>query len=609
MRAPLRRSSRQGEVRCGSRRWGSGVTRRPAVVRSLSRGLDLLETIARYDEVGLVELAERCELQNSTVHRLLATLVAGQYVATNPATGKYSLGQKVIELAGHAQSRTARIRALARPHMEELRDLTGECVDLVQLQETTAVSIEQVLGSSPVCVFSETRRAVPGYATAAGKVILAHGGGEMISQFQRAEPFVELTPSTARSTGALVECLPEIRRNGYAVGDEELEEGVICIAAPVIRQQGDAQLALGLSGPAPRLRRRGLEETGRLVREKAAAITQALAQDSPPEEVELLARAVSLAFDHELSETAIGEQLGVSRSKVSRLLGRARELGVVDLPRDVRLEGELLERFAEFGLTDASVLSTSKIGGEYALPMLGRLAAKHVESRMANEAVVGLGWGTAVHATVQAITTRQVRNVKVVQVIGAVGSTDPRIDGPDLARQFAERVGGSYFYIHAPLIVENAYVRETLMADRRTREALDLARAAPLALVGIGSVDHRASCLTRAGFMSSEELSEIAAQGSVGDFCGYQLDAAGRVMDLPINDRVVAVPVADLRAIPCVVAVAVGIAKAPTVVAALRGGFVEVVALTDVLAAQVLALADGAPPTSTRHAAGRGAAT
>ena len=91
-------------------------------VQSLERALDLLEALAGADELGVSELAAQTGLVPSTAHRLLGTLVARGYAAQNPATGRYLLGYKLLELTSGLQDRLGRLRTAARPHLEAIQE-------------------------------------------------------------------------------------------------------------------------------------------------------------------------------------------------------------------------------------------------------------------------------------------------------------------------------------------------------------------------------------------------------------------------------------------------------------------------------------------------------
>jgi DNA-binding transcriptional regulator LsrR (DeoR family) len=178
-------------------------------------------------------------------------------------------------------------------------------------------------------------------------------------------------------------------------------------------------------------------------------------------------------------------------------------------------------------------------------------------------------------------------NIKVVQMIGAVGTEDPLIDGPDLARLLGSIYGGEYRYLHAPLIVDNPELREALLEEPRIQGTLQLAREADIALVGVGSLEPAFSSLLRAGYLDERSLRKLREQGAVGDICARHYDADGRVMPIELNERIVGIELGALRRVGCVIGVAGGEAKAEAILGALRGGHLKVL-VTDSAAASKL---------------------
>jgi IclR family acetate operon transcriptional repressor len=235
-------------------------------VQSVVRALDLLEALMDREEVGLVELAERTGLQPSTAHRLLATLARRGYVFQNRATGRYLLSYRVLELAGHVQRRTARLRAAARPYLERARKVSGETANLVVLNEhDEIVYVDQVEGPRAMRMFMETGRSVPAHSAGAGKALLAARAPEALERLREQEPLRAFTPRTLTTTADLLRDLARIRRRGFSIDNEEHEVGVTCVAAPVHDHTGEAVAAISVSGPTPRMRATGLAELGELL--------------------------------------------------------------------------------------------------------------------------------------------------------------------------------------------------------------------------------------------------------------------------------------------------------------------------------------------------------
>jgi deoxyribonucleoside regulator len=310
---------------------------------------------------------------------------------------------------------------------------------------------------------------------------------------------------------------------------------------------------------------------------------------------DLLAQVASLYYEDGLTQAEVARRVDASRSTVSRLLQEARETGIVEITihypwkSDPELE-HLLE--TQFHLGKALVLDGR--GRPYAevLRGLGVLAARYLDGVLDQDSYLGISWGTAVHSTVQALRPKHRLPVTVVQMIGAVGTGDPLIDGPDLAHFLANVYGGEYRYLHAPLIVENGQVRHALLQEPRIRETLAIARCVDIALVGIGSLVPEVSSLLRAGYLDREALAQLRAQGAVGDICARHYDSHGQVMDIELNRRIVGIELKDLQDIKQVIGVAGGEAKAEAILGALCGGHINVLVTDDGAARKVLTLAE-----------------
>lgn len=311
------------------------------------------------------------------------------------------------------------------------------------------------------------------------------------------------------------------------------------------------------------------------------------------EQLQQLAEVAHLYYELELDQSEIAAQLGVSRSSISRLLTEARDMGVIEfrinypLQRDNALEDELLERF---GLTSVNILNTQNIADRHILQRLGRLAAIYVMERITDNMTVGITWGTSVYETVVALPRQKLQNTRVVQVIGASGSSDPHIDGTDIARQFAERIGAQHFYLHSPLVVESPQVRDAILTDPSISKTLNASREAELLVTGIGTLEPQFSAQLRAGYLTEQNLNVIKSNGAVGEFCGYFIDRVGQLMQTPYNTKVVGISLNDIRAIPNVVGIASSIVKASSTLAAIRGGLVKTLVIDDRLAVEVMRL-------------------
>ena len=246
-------------------------------VQSLERAFDLLEALSAGGELGVTELANRTGLVPSTAHRLLHTLTKRGYVTQSPETGRYLLGYKVVEVASGLEHRRERLRAVARAHLESIQRATGETVNLVVLEADRVVYIDQVEGSRQVRMFTAVGTSVPAHTTGSGKAILAFGSPETPPALFGGDRVLErLTNRTLTSLGALEDDFKRIRRRGYALDNEEHEEGVGCVAAPVFDHTGRPCAAISVSGPTARILHEHSSQLGALLIERAGLVSEAL---------------------------------------------------------------------------------------------------------------------------------------------------------------------------------------------------------------------------------------------------------------------------------------------------------------------------------------------
>jgi deoxyribonucleoside regulator len=306
-----------------------------------------------------------------------------------------------------------------------------------------------------------------------------------------------------------------------------------------------------------------------------------------------LAHIASLYYDHGRNQQEIADELGITRSAVSRILTEAREKGIVEIKvhypwrTSLELEKALLARF---NLKAARVLITENKSYTEMLDGLGLLAAQYFMSVLSDGMIVGISWGSALNAMIRAIRPKANNTLEVVQLLGATGSEKIGADGPLLAQMLAELFSCACRYLHAPLIVESEAGRQALLQERSIRETLARAERAEIALVGIGSTDPELYSLTRAGYVQLPELAEISASGAVGDVCAHHYNLQGQYLDININHRMMGIPVENLLKIPTVIGVAGDERKAPAILGALRGRFVNVLITDDRAARRVLEL-------------------
>jgi DNA-binding IclR family transcriptional regulator len=230
-----------------------------------------LELIAHAGELGVTDLGRGLGVHKATASRLAATLAAGGLIERDPATDRYRLGFGLIRLVGAAMASIDLVR-MAHPLLEELAERTHETVNIGVLSGNGVVYVDQVSSAHLVASTNWVGRRTPLHGSSSGKVFLAHMP-EPERQQILARPLEALTPRTVTDPARLRRQLEEIRVRGYATIQDELEEGLSAVAAPVRRSDGVVTAALSVSGPSFRVRPIDLPRLGRLTVDAADAVS------------------------------------------------------------------------------------------------------------------------------------------------------------------------------------------------------------------------------------------------------------------------------------------------------------------------------------------------
>ena len=243
---------------------------------SLDKALYLLDTLCLHGRASIKTLAQATGYPAPTVHRLLATLVRNGYVQHEAASREYALGLKFLEFGARVRG-DLRLASLVMPAMRELMELSGETVNLVVFEHYEAIYVEQVVNPrSMLPMFTRIGARMPLYSSGVGKAYLAAQDENFVRTYCQSVARERKTSHTIVEEDALLQELHSIRRQGYAVDDEEMEYGVRCAAA-LIRQSARVVMgSISISGPAARISQERLAQLGVQVRRAAEEISMGL---------------------------------------------------------------------------------------------------------------------------------------------------------------------------------------------------------------------------------------------------------------------------------------------------------------------------------------------
>lgn len=305
---------------------------------------------------------------------------------------------------------------------------------------------------------------------------------------------------------------------------------------------------------------------------------------------EAVSRAAWYYYNDDLTQYEISKLLGTSRASVGRMLERARRMGLVRItiaPRLHQVYGIASELIRRFELCDAVVIPAAAEAKDAKDNLTQRLAVaggQYLADRLKPGESVAVGWGNTVSRALLSLERADLDKVRVFTLTGGV---DPYLralfDDPD-DRQLNNRSPTSM--IPAPMLASSPALARALMDESAVRLALEEARLADHAVVGIGSTTGNATVI-QLGYQTERELAMHARAGIVGDILGRFFYADGKVADLPLHKRVIGTGLDQLREMRDVIAIAGGAEKAVAITAALRGRYLDVL-VTDVTTANTI---------------------
>jgi len=292
-------------------------------------------------------------------------------------------------------------------------------------------------------------------------------------------------------------------------------------------------------------------------------------------------------------QTEIAKSVGVTRSMISRMLKEARASGIIEIRihRNSRSDPGLEKRLIDaFGLKKAFVTQESASKKDNLQKHLGPAGAQALKEFLEPDTIIGLAWGTAISATVDAFEAPRRIPARVVQLVGALGATYTEFDGHSLVTRFSQKLDGTAYYLNAPCYCQTSETAQALMETPALRETIELGRQVKIALLGIGSTEKEFSSFLRSGYIPKEEFDRLHKNDAVGNVVGVHFNIDGESVCHDFSDHLVVIHEKDLTEIPVRIGVAGGVGKVAPILGALRGGYINVLVTDAATAAKVLEL-------------------
>lgn len=321
------------------------------------------------------------------------------------------------------------------------------------------------------------------------------------------------------------------------------------------------------------------------------AVPRGGARPLPDGQLRMITKIARMHHERGIRQVDIAETLHLSQPRVSRLLKRAAELGIVRTvvvaPQGIHMEvEEALED--RYGLAEAVVIDVEGDSSDI-LAGLGSAGATYLESMLTGSERIGISpWSQTLLSVVDRMRPLRLAGAdNVVQLIGGLGVTSAQARANRLLDDLAQILGATATFVPVPGLVGNRNIRDSLLDEPAMAAVATEWASLTMALVGIGSLPPSEFLRQSGNAVSEEDQAKLVAAGAVGDVCHRFFDARGNPVPSDLDDRVLGIESAALRAVPRRIGFAGGSAKHEAIRAAVLGGWINVL-ITDIATAQAL---------------------
>ena len=296
-----------------------------------------------------------------------------------------------------------------------------------------------------------------------------------------------------------------------------------------------------------------------------------------------------LYYTEKKTQEAIAALLDLSRFKVSRILKKAIDDGIVSITINdpmghlTELEVALAKKF---GLKEAVVVSPLNTQRSDTLQQVAMVGAGYLQRIINGHRILGVTWGRTLRQMINSLAEVETGDLAVVQLSGGMGS----IEGTDaniLTMMLSQKLDARPYVLQAPAVVRDKQTKDALLQEISLVDTLSVARQADLSLVGIGLVS-RKGLLYTSGLMQEDDYNVLQQNGAVGAICGRCFDIEGKPCINSWDDRVVGLTLEELKQIKHKVGIAFGTEKIKAITGALNGRYLDVLITDEAIARQLL---------------------
>jgi len=293
------------------------------------------------------------------------------------------------------------------------------------------------------------------------------------------------------------------------------------------------------------------------------------------------------------TQSEIAKEMYISRTKVSRLLKKAKETGIVNININYTsnqteyIKDELTKRFK---INNIRMVKTQSSYPD-TLVEIGKYAADVMSNVMFDGMTIGISWGHSVRNTVSQMKRLSYQDIKIVELFGAISYDMGESDILSIGTNLSNKIGAKFYPLPAPIFVENEEVRQTLIHTPIINNSIRMIEDCDLILTGLGTIENEISQTIWDNYVKEDDKERIILKGGVGFLCAHFFDGRGNFLDLDINKSIIGIR-SETIGKQKIIVVAGGAKKSKAILGALRAGYIDTLISDDDTLLKVLELDD-----------------
>jgi len=307
---------------------------------------------------------------------------------------------------------------------------------------------------------------------------------------------------------------------------------------------------------------------------------------------ELAYRAARLYYLEGLTQQQIASQLGISRSKVSRLLAYAREVGMVEIK--LKAPGIRSERFLSdflkerLGLKEVVVAEATERDEEHILEKIAKAGSEYISKVLKNGQIVGWGWGRTMYKTVHALRNDGEPHFSsiFIPLIGGAGQSARHYQVNSLVERAAEIFKAQVMYLNAPAFFADKNTLELFLKEKQVSNVLEMWKKLDIAIFGLGKPVYDSEIIRSE--IDSSIIMDLLREKAVGDILARFFNPSGKICSSTLNELIFGIGMDDLLKVPTRICLCGGEKKVDGIITASKEGYLNVLVIDSITANTVL---------------------